>query len=144
MVQKQIVFLLPLNSYQRRQKTVSPILLQQKDLVYLFLQSTNTIATKEQQIEFLKKHEDKMTEYVKKQEFYITSENEKKHAKVEKVNFDFGSITAYERDAGGIKTGVYTIEIMGFYNEKEENSFDLLVNVNSLKEPTKILGFERY
>ena len=104
----------------------------------------DTIATKEQQIEFLKKHEDKMTEYVKKQEFYITSENEKKHAKVEKVNFDFGSITAYERDAGGIKTGVYTIEIMGFYNEKEENSFDLLVNVNSLKEPTKILGFERY
>ena len=101
-------------------------------------------ATKEEQIEFLKKHEDKMTEYVKKQEFYITSENEKKHAKVEKVNFDFGSITAYERDAGGIKTGVYTIEIMGFYNEKEENSFDLLVNVNSLKEPTKILGFERY
>jgi uncharacterized membrane protein len=104
----------------------------------------DTTATKEQQIEFLKKHEDEMTEYVKKQEFYITSENEKKHAKVEKVNFDFGSITAYERDAGGIKTGVYTIEIMGFYNEKEENSFDLLVNVNSLKEPTKILGFERY
>ena len=45
----------------------------------------DTTATKEQQIEFLKKHEDKMTEYVKKQEFYITSENEKNMQRLKKL-----------------------------------------------------------
>ena len=45
----------------------------------------DTIATKEQQIEFLKKHEDEMTEYVKKQEFYITSENEKNMQRLKKL-----------------------------------------------------------
>ncbi|MFZ8515453.1 hypothetical protein ACO1M0_13815, partial [Staphylococcus aureus] len=42
----------------------------------------NEPTEKERQIAFLKEHEEEMTEYIKSQKFYITSENKKGHPEV--------------------------------------------------------------
>ncbi|EOB3277089.1 hypothetical protein ACIJEK_002041 [Enterococcus faecalis] len=44
----------------------------------------NEPTEKEKQIAFLKEHEEEMTEYIKSQEFYITSENKKVQPEVKK------------------------------------------------------------
>ncbi|MFK4568368.1 hypothetical protein [Enterococcus sp. UD-01] len=97
---------------------------------------------KEKQIAFLKEHENEMIDYVKSQKFHIISENEKKHPVVKNVYFDYDDYDTYQRDAGGIPTGTYTIDITGKYNDSHE--FELLIDVDSLSEPTEILNFERY
>ena len=102
----------------------------------------NEPTEKEKQIAFLKEHEEEMTEYIKSQEFYITSENKKVQPEVKKVSFDYENYSTYQRDAGGIPYEVYTIDITGLYNDTE--IFELLIDVDSLKKPTKILNFERY
>ncbi|EKO5746605.1 hypothetical protein P0W93_000316 [Enterococcus faecalis] len=102
----------------------------------------NEPTEKEKQIAFLKEHEEKMTEYIKSQELYITSENKKVQPEVKKVSFDYENYSTYQRDAGGIPYEVYTIDITGLYNDTE--IFELLIDVDSLKKPTKILNFERY
>jgi len=102
----------------------------------------NEPTEKEKQIAFLKEHEEEMTEYIKSQEFYITSENKKVQPEVKKVSFDYENYSTYQRDAGGIPYEVYAIDITGLYNDTE--IFELLIDVDSLKKPTKILNFERY
>ena len=102
----------------------------------------NEPTEKERQIAFLKEHEEEMTEYIKSQKFYITSENKKGQPEVKKVSFDYENYSTYQRDAGGIPYEVYTIDITGLYNDTE--IFELLIDVDSLKKPTKILNFERY
>ena len=102
----------------------------------------NEPTEKEKQIAFLKEHEEEMTEYIKSQELYITSENKKVQPEVKKVSFDYENYSTYQRDAGGIPYEVYTIDITGLYNDTE--IFELLIDVDSLKKPTKILNFERY
>ena len=102
----------------------------------------NEPTEKERQIAFLKEHEEEMTEYIKSQEFYITSENKKVQPEVKKVSFDYENYSTYQRDAGGIPYEVYAIDITGLYNDTE--IFELLIDVDSLKKPTKILNFERY
>ncbi|EPC6340690.1 hypothetical protein ACR0YV_002125 [Enterococcus faecalis] len=47
----------------------------------------NEPTEKEKQIAFLKEHEEEMTEYIKSQEFYITSENKKVQPEVKKSEF---------------------------------------------------------
>lgn len=102
----------------------------------------NEPTEKERQIAFLKEHEEEMTEYIKSQEFYITSENKKVQPEEKKVSFEYENYSTYQRDAGGIPYEVYTIDITGLYNDTE--IFELLIDVDSLKKPTKILNFERY
>ncbi|EGO7896395.1 hypothetical protein [Enterococcus faecalis] len=102
----------------------------------------NKPTEKERQIAFLKEHEEEMTEYIKSQEFYITSENKKVQPEEKKVSFDYENYSTYQRDAGGIPYEVYTIDITALYNDTE--IFELLIDVDSLKKPTKILNFERY
>lgn len=99
-------------------------------------------STREKQISFLKAHENELEEYIKLQKFYVTSENKKNHPKVENVSFNFDDYDTYQRDAGGIPTDIYTIDLTGIYNGNEE--FELLIDVDSLTNPTKILNFERY
>ena len=87
-------------------------------------------------------HEEEMIEYIKSQQFYIISENEKIHSEVKEFSFDYDNYNTYQRTAGGIPYNFYTIDITGYYNDTE--TFELLIDVDSLKHPTKILNFERY
>lgn len=97
---------------------------------------------KEKQITFLKENEQEISDYIKKQKFYLINEQDREHLIVNDVSFDYDDIKTYQRDAGGFKMDVYTINLRGTYNQDQE--FELLINVDSLTNPTKILGYERY
>ena len=96
------------------------------------------------QIEFLTTHKTEMTEYIKQQEYYATSENSAAHLKVEIVTFDFKDCTAYQRSVGGMPQNEYTLEITGYDNANQNLNVDVLVDVDSLASRTRILSFERY
>ena len=88
-------------------------------------------ATKEEQIEFLKKHEDKMTEYVK------ISEKKYDGSEVEKVVYDWNTVkvgNGMEFQEKSVKIYVKTYD----KDEKQLNGFSINIYVNDLNNPEKI------
>ena len=88
-------------------------------------------ATKEEQIEFLKKHEDEMTEYVK------ISEKKYDGSEVEKVVYDWNTVkvgNGMEFQEKSVKIYVKTYD----KDEKQLNGFSINIYVNDLNNPEKI------
>ena len=88
-------------------------------------------ATKEEQIEFLKKHEDEMTEYVK------ISKKKYDCSEVEKVVYDWNTVkvgNGMEFQEKSVKIYVKTYD----KDEKQLNGFSINIYVNDLNNPEKI------
>ena len=94
------------------------IMTQMKTLFDIFLIKDFTKPTKDEQINYLKKYEQKMTDYVKSEK-----------PKVENVQWDWDSveIETIQPDAGGIPTGdkYQSLDIEGGFNNITDSNFVL-------------------
>lgn len=93
-------------------------MVQRKTPFYIFLTKKYTKPTQEEQIAYLKKHEEEMTDYVKSQNSKVTS-----------VQWDWQSLEVREvqPDAGGIPTGdkYSVLSIKGKFNSIKDSDFEI-------------------
>ena len=91
---------------------------QRKTPFDIFLTKDYTKATKEEQIAYLKKHEQKMTDFIKSQ-----------NAKVTSVQWDWDSVKVEEvkPNAGGFPTGdTYNVMLInGIFNDIKDSHFEI-------------------
>ena len=94
------------------------LMTQRKTPFDIFLTKDYTKATKEEQIAYLKKHEQKMTDFIKSQ-----------NAKVTSVQWDWDSVKVEEvkPNAGGFPTGdTYNVMLInGRFNDIKDSHFEI-------------------
>ena len=104
---------------------------QRKTPFDIILTKNHTTVTKNDQIAYLKKHEEEMTDYVKSQNSKVTS-----------VQWDWQSLEVREvqPDAGGIPTGdkYSEIKLEGGFNDIKTSNFQIIFGLSKTSDFPKI------